>query len=376
MTRALAITIGAQVAVAPLILVHFGSVPLVSPLINLVAAPLVTVATALGAVGVTLFGFLIHPASWSADLVLFLARGSSGLPQLGPMGLMTAMALGAVLVINRSIRAYLAIPICLVLSLTVLPIGRGLRPGEIAVLDVGQGDAILLSAGDSRYVLVDGGPDGSLLLERLRSRGVASLDLVVLTHVHADHVTGLVDVIENMGVGLVWVGDGVHQTDGSRRFVEALAARSIPFVTPEPGTTLDLAAVELRVEGPIRRYKSPNDESIVLTVTGASRSMLLAGDIEVVAQEDLSHLRADVLKVPHQGAATSSPDWLLRVGADEAVISVGPNQFGHPAQWVVDLFDDNGVVLHRTDTDGDVVIDLGSRFPATRDRRSRSTVTT
>ena len=86
--------------------------------------------------------------------------------------------------------------------------------------------------------------------------------------------------------------------------------------------------------------------------------MLLAGDIETVAQGELGHLRADVLKVPHQGAATSDPEWLLSVGADFAVISVGPNQFGHPSDWVIDELDGSGAEVVRTDESGDVVVPL------------------
>ena len=107
----------------------------------------------------------------------------------------------------------------------------------------------------------------------------------------------------------------------------------------------------------MRRYASPNDQSIVLTVVGPARTMLLAGDIETHAQSDLDHLRADVLKVPHQGAATSDPVWLTSVGSETAVISVGPNQFGHPADWVVEILDETGELL-RTDEVGDVVVDL------------------
>jgi competence protein ComEC len=86
--------------------------------------------------------------------------------------------------------------------------------------------------------------------------------------------------------------------------------------------------------------------------------MLLSGDIEQVAQAELAHLRADVLKVPHQGAATSDPVWLTEVGAELAVISVGPNDFGHPADWVVKLLEESGAEVLRTDRDHDVVVPL------------------
>ena len=77
----------------------------------------------------------------------------------------------------------------------------------------------------------------------------------------------------------------------------------------------------------------------------------------MVAQEELS-LRSDVLKVPHQGAATSDPSWLRQVGAELAVISVGPNSFGHPAAWVIETLEESGARVVRTDLAGDVVVNL------------------
>jgi competence protein ComEC len=86
--------------------------------------------------------------------------------------------------------------------------------------------------------------------------------------------------------------------------------------------------------------------------------MLLSGDVETVAQAELGHLRADVLKVPHQGAATSDPGWLDAMGSDLAVISVGPNEYGHPADWVVARLQASGATVLRTDRQGDVVVPL------------------
>jgi competence protein ComEC len=87
--------------------------------------------------------------------------------------------------------------------------------------------------------------------------------------------------------------------------------------------------------------------------------MLLAGDIETIAQAELGYLRADVLKVPHQGAATSDTEWLRGVGADIAVISVGPNDFGHPADWVIAILEESGAAVVRTDLAGHVSVPLG-----------------
>jgi competence protein ComEC len=353
--RALAITIGAQLSVAPLLLVHFGSVPLLSPLVNLVAAPLVTVATLVGALGVAGIGFLIGPASLTAEVVLALARSAAGWPQLGPAAL--AMVGGAGLLIMRLhwLRP-IGVGVASVLLVIAL-VPERLHPGSAVVLDVGQGDAILLHGGRGRHVLVDGGPDGAVLLERLRAYGVTELELVVLTHPHADHATGLAELVGQMRITEVWADTEPHTTEASQRLFEALDMRGIPVTRPSVGQRRDVGALAIAVRGPLRRYASPNDQSIVLEIS-APRTLLLAGDIETYAQSDLSDLRAEVLKVPHQGAATSDPDWLVGVGADLAVISVGPNSFGHPADWVVEILEGSGAEVRRTDIDGDVLVDL------------------
>lgn len=355
--RSLALTIGAQVAVAPLLLVHFGSVPLFSPAVNLIAAPLVTLATVGGAIGVAGPEFLIEPASWAAELVLMLARGSAGWPQLNGLELAVLLVGGSLLVRYESLRPVASVAAAgLTIVLVIVPATK-LEPGQVVVLDVGQGDAILLHGAAGEDALIDGGPDATLLLERLRAYGIDELDLMVLTHPHADHATGLIGVIGQIHVAEVWADTAPHSTEASRALFDKLEKYGIEMTAPRVGEERTLGVLELTVRGPERRYASPNDQSIVLEASG-SRSMLLAGDVETYAQADLVDVRADVLKVPHQGAATSDPEWLAAVGAELAVISVGPNQFGHPVEWVIETLQRSGATVRRTDLDGDVVVDL------------------
>lgn len=352
-SRALAVTIGAQFAVAPLLLIHFGSVPLMSPLINLVAAPLVAVSTTTGAVGVVGSSFLIELAAHLADVVLALSRAGSTLPQLGPASL--AVVASGVLVILKWPKTSPAIALLGSLTVGSLLVGghTTLPAGSVVVLDVGQGDSILLHGGDGRFALVDGGPDEVTVLRKLRQYGVSSLELVVLSHVHADHATGLVGVFKTMPVARLWAAGDPHSSSAASRLFD-LAAAEVPKV----GDRYQLGSLTLEVVGPLRTYASPNDQSVVIKVIGPERTMLLSGDIETVAQSEMGHLRADVLKVPHQGAATSDPEWLRSVGADLAVISVGPNQFGHPSDWVIDELEVSGANVIRTDESGDVAVPL------------------
>jgi competence protein ComEC len=352
------VTIGAQLAVAPLLILHFGSVPLLSPLVNLAAAPLVTMSTVGGALGVAVLPPLIGPAAWLAGLVMRLARGAAAWPQLGALGLACLVGGAAAFVLLRALRPLLAVCCAVALVLALVLPRSSLPVAGVAVLDVGQGDAILIHGGGGRFALVDGGPDHGLLMGRLQRYAVDSIELVVLTHVHADHASGLIGLTRRVPIGEVWVANEPHQTPASEAFLEEVRSAGVAIRTPAPGYHRSLGDLRIGVEGPIRRYASPNDQSIVLMVSGPARSILLSGDIETFAQSDLDHLRASVLKVPHQGAATSDPDWLSDVSADVAVISVGPNEYGHPAQWVIDVLEESGATVHRTDLEGDVRIDL------------------
>lgn len=356
--RALLVTCGAQLAVAPLLLFHFGSVPVFSPLVNLLAAPLVSAATVGGAVGTAGFGWLIPPSAFLAEIVLALARGASVWPQADAL-LAGVLALAG-LVVWRFKPARLSAGLAASVLVVFVALGgsTSLPAVGAVVLDVGQGDAILLHGGDDRFALVDGGPDPVALVGKLRTYGVSQLDLVVATHVHADHVTGLQGIMGQWAVAEMWASFDPHETDGSAALLGAARAAGVSVWSPTVGETRRLGALTIEVLGPRRRYKSPNDQSIVLMVRGPVRSILLSGDVEVVAQRDLQGVSAGVLKVPHQGAATSDPEWLESVGAGLAVISVGPNTFGHPVPWVTDVLEASGAVVVRTDLAGDIAVDL------------------
>lgn len=357
--RALLVTCGAQVAVAPLLLIHFGTIPVFSPLANLIAAPLVSAATVTASAGVAGIPLLIDVAGTLARAVLILSRGASVWPQADAVTA-AGIGLGVLAALRlRWLRVPLGVSTAAVVVLIVLGGSARLPDVGTVVLDVGQGDAILLHGGDGRFALVDGGPDPVALVGKLRSYGVSHLDVVVATHVHADHVVGLEAVIRGWAVGELWASFAPHKTAGSAGLLDAATAVGVPIRAPSVGEVRRLGALTIEVLGPLRRYKSPNDQSIVLMVRGPARSMLLSGDIEVVAQSELHGLTADVLKVPHQGAATSDPEWLAAVAAEVAVISVGPNSFGHPVPWVTEVLESAGAVVVRTDQSGDVAVDLG-----------------
>jgi competence protein ComEC len=355
---ALGATAAAQAAVAPLLLIHFGSVPLFAPAANVVAAPLVVLATSVGGAGV-LGGLtpLTALALIPARLVLAVARAAADLPQLGTLGVAgSALVAGAAAALPR-LRPMAALAGAVAVALATVPPGP--PPGPLLeVLDVGQGDAVLLRGPAGEVVLVDGGPDPRLLRRELRDRGISRIGLLVVTHLHADHTAGLVGLCATIGVDRAWIADQGGEGGAFDRVAAELEAAGVPTETPGAGWVADVGVFRLRVLGPPRRYAGPNDGSLVLLASAAGRTVLLPGDIEAIAQTELGPVRADVMKVPHQGAATSDGGWLAASAPEVAVISVGPNDFGHPSEDVVATLEESGAAVRRTDVEGTITIRL------------------
>jgi competence protein ComEC len=226
------------------------------------------------------------------------------------------------------------------------------------VLDVGQGDAILIQDPSGVSMLVDGGRDPVVLDAALRRHGVREVDLVVVTHGDTDHVGGLVELVAGGRAGLVWIGNTTAVEGPLSDLVEAAGVVGAPVRPVGAGSIAQLGELSIEVLGPERRYKSANDGSVVLLVR-AARSLLLPGDVEAVAQADLGPVRADVLVVPHHGSATTDLTWLEATVGLEAVLSYGENRYGHPHPDVVALLDRLGVDTRHTAIDGDVVVPLG-----------------
>lgn len=352
---ALAATVSAQAAVFPLLLLHFGTVPLMAPLANLVAAPLVTVATALGGIGVVVGWRLpMGAADLVAGAVLEVARVAGTWPQLGPLA--APVIIGVIAVTWRSRLRAVVLGALVVAGLTVsLPPAPPSTP-TLTFLDVGQGDAILIRDPSGATALVDGGQDPAILMDGLRRYGVGRLDLVVATHGDADHVGGLADLEQSIDIGRFWHPQGQAISPLLRDIELAMEKRLVPVDEVAAGDRAQLGQFELRVLGPLRRYGAENDGSVVLWLASPGTTAMLPGDIGAVAQRELGPLRPDVLLVPHHGAATTDLDWLAENLRSVAVISVGPNSYGHPDSGVLDTIARSGVDLATTLADGDVSV--------------------
>lgn len=240
---------------------------------------------------------------------------------------------------------------------------RSLPDGRLHVwfLDVGQGDAILIQTPDGRHILVDGGPSPSALLDQLGEvlpYWARSLDLVVLTHPDADHISGLIPLFDRYRV--VTVVDTVGQGDkGGEAWRAAASAGRAARQTAVRGMRFAAGAALLTLLSPPDTNLSiddGNNGSVVLRLDYGLSSVLLAGDAEEDAEQGMLEaglpLRAGVLKVGHHGSnASTSAQFLAAVQPRLAVISVGAeNRFGHPSPELLGRLE--GIEVLRTDERG------------------------
>jgi competence protein ComEC len=238
------------------------------------------------------------------------------------------------------------------------------------LFDVGQGDAMLLETPGKQQILIDGGPDATITreLSRVMPLGDRELDLVILTHNHSDHLSGIIEVLRRYRIKELWITGVIHTTDGYRNFLELAREKNIPTKTVRAGQTVvfgELSGVVLwPIEPKIGQIpENQNWESIVTYWQYGKQSLLLTGDME--KEQELELLRrgalrpVTILKVAHQGSQTSSSeDFIKTVRPKLALISVGRNPYGHPHPAVLHRYAKYNIPILRTDQRGTIQVDL------------------
>ncbi|MCL2594707.1 MAG: ComEC/Rec2 family competence protein [Promicromonosporaceae bacterium] len=421
---ALAVPVAAQLACGPILILFAPSVPTMGVLANLLVAPAVAPATLLG-LGATITApwlpAVAHALAWLAGCATWwiaaVARWCAALPLARvpwPGGIGGAIALaaatGLVLFLalrrppgigwvnarldkksRRSLLAAVAVVAVVVGSPVavrlVLRDGQAPEDWQVAACDVGQGDALVIRSGPNAAIVVDVGPPGSAAGICLDQLGVTRIDLLVLSHYHADHVGGLAEVLSGREVMAAWVSPLAQPEPAAAQTIRSLAQAGVTPQIPMPGGSLLVGEepwqVTITTLGPGAVFGSEsgseegdpaNDASLAVHLRasgpGGALNIMALGDLEESGQVALlTAWRADpalaavaaqpvhVVKVAHHGSASQSIGLARALSPQVALLSVGENTYGHPASRALNLYAQSATIV-RTDDCGTAALTL------------------
>lgn len=236
------------------------------------------------------------------------------------------------------------------------------KPMEVHFLDVGQGDATLITC-DGHAMLIDAGDDtkGTAIQNYLKKQKIKSLDYLILTHPDADHIGGAPVIITKFEIAKVFVSNFEKDNSTYRKLIQALDDNNLKSSTPAVKSKYSLGTAEFTILAPNDTYETPNDSSIALLMKNGKNSFLFTGDAEATAEMDILangiDISADVYKVGHHGSRSSTSQRFFKaVKPDYAVISCGEgNSYGHPHAETLNTLRTNGVAVYRTDEDGTII---------------------
>lgn len=240
---------------------------------------------------------------------------------------------------------------------------------EAHFINVGQGDSILVMMPNGKNMLVDGGPreSGPKIVDYLRKHKITELDLVISTHPDADHIGGLIDVLQYVRVNKILDSGKLHTTETYREYLQLIRSLQIPIEIAREGQMINLdKKVNIEIMNSNHAEQENNEASIVLKMTLGKIDYLLAADAEEKSELDMlaSHsLDSEIIKIAHHGSITSSTDLFLnKVNPEVAILSFGKeNPYGHPHKEVVDRLKENDIKLYSTADYESVVVKTNGR---------------
>jgi competence protein ComEC len=239
---------------------------------------------------------------------------------------------------------------------------------SVDFLDVGQGDAILISEG-SKQILIDGGPNGQVLLEKLGKYipfWDRNIEIIIATHPDQDHIDGLIDVMKAYNIGEIIDNSEEADSQVYKKYKETIGANNIPRIKGQSGMKIKInenTVLEILSPGETldNNSKESNSDSIVSKLTYGENTFLFTGDLTEEKERELIgkniDLKSNFIKIAHHGSKyATSIEFLEKVSPKEAIISVGKNnRYGHPSSEVLDRLKSEGINILRTDEKKDIL---------------------
>jgi competence protein ComEC len=406
---AIAITMAAQIAVLPITSYYFSYFSLVSVPANMIVVPLVSVVMFLGALSVML-GLLWLPLAEAVNLgtgfVLRIIKETAGflgnLPyaviNIRPPGLIeTVVFYGTLIllveiVINpevklRAKRLWILYRVKFVTVLLLISavlmwafiLVNDKQYMEVTFLDIGQGDCVLIQTPLGKNVVIDTGgvqitgrsgydPGERVLVPFLRKKGISQIDLLLLSHIHNDHVGGAGALLKSFPVKVLAVTPQFQETPEGAEILNNFGVKGVQIknITEGERITLDERIILEALHPPVASATGENNDSMVLRLGYGEQHILFTGDAEEPVLDTLAgysaEIHAEIVKVPHHGSRNAWHERFYRtVNPQMAVISVGRNSFGHPSPEVLTGLAGLGIQVLRTDRSGAVIIKSDGR---------------
>lgn len=234
---------------------------------------------------------------------------------------------------------------------------------QVHFIDVGQGDSILIESPSGKTMLIDGGVKGAgqQIVSYLKELGINKLDIVVATHPDADHIGGLIPVLDNMTIEQFFDSGKVHTSQTFEEMLTRIDEKNIPYHVPKIGEDIEFDKdVNVKVLNANDQATDNNDASIVLKMTYGNVSFLLTGDAGVALEKEMLQydVKATVLKAGHHGSNTSSSEEFIQaVKPEVTILSYGEdNKYGHPHAEIVDRLQAIGSKIYATADLGTITV--------------------
>ena len=378
----LVVSVAAQLLLLPFLANSFHTIPLLAPVVNILAIPLATplvplgfAAGLLGLVSLPLADLFNHLTAPIASALIWTANTASPWPSLpwgeiAPVGFvyygvgvlaLALVSLGKV----RLWRGLLVVASALAASmLTPPPYGEA----EIVYLDVGQGDSTLIRLPNRVEILVDAGGTPfsdfdigeNTVVPALRALDVDELELVIASHADTDHIEGLASVLKDIPVQQLVIGYPSHDSEAFAAFMTVAKAKKIPVTEVRRGEVLNVGPARLEIlSPPMEPFEETNENSVAFVLSALGKNALFLGDMPSEIEDVLAVPDVDIILAAHHGSRFSTSKRLLEAARpEEAVLSYGRNTYGHPNPDVLRRLRATGAVVHQTFLEGAVRVPL------------------